>query len=356
VADAQAVEREIAREISDRLRLKLTPTEQQKLSKRQTENAEAYELYLQGRYRWNKRTDEDLKRSIDYFQQATAKDPNYALAYAGLADVYNVIAPYISRPGKDFVPLAEAAAKKAVELDDSLAEAHTALAFVKGSKWDWPEAEREFTRAIELNPNYANAHYFYAFIYLNPMGRHEESIREMKRALELDPLSLIMNTNLAATYYYAREYDQAIAQARKTLEIDPSFVVPHGYLAWAYEQKNMYREAAEERGKVPIAFGTLSPAEVVALQQAYAERGAKGYWQKSLEYLTAQSKQHYVSPVFFAADYALLGNKDKAFEWLEKAYEDRVEGLAFLKVMPAFDSLRADPRYKDLVHRVGLPP
>ncbi len=356
LADAQAVEQNIAREISDRLRLKLTPADQQKLVKRQTTSPEAYQLYLEGRYRWNKRTGEDLKKSIDYFQEATAKDPNYALAYAGLADAYNVIGPYINRPGKEFVSLAEAAAKKGVELDDSLAEAHTALAMVKAFNWDWPEAEREFKRAIELNPNYANAHYFYSYTFLNAMGRHEESIREMKRALELDPLSLIMNTNLGRAYYFARQYDEVMAQARKTLEIDPSFPLPHFYLAVAYEQKGMYSEAAEEWGKGPLFQGRLNPAQVEALQKAYAQGGAKGYWQKALEFLREESKQHYVSPLPFAAEYAMLGDKDKAFEWLEKGYQTRVEGMAFLKVIPAFDSLRSDPRYKDLLRRVGLPP
>ncbi len=356
LADAQAVEQEIAREISDRLRLKLTPADQQKLANRQTTSPEAYQLYLEGRYRWNKRTGEDLKKSIDYFQQATAKDPNYALAYAGLADTYNVIGLYINRPAEEFVSLAEAAAKKAVELDDSLAEGHTALATVKANKWDWPEAEREFKRAIELNPNYANAHYFYAFFYLTPMGRHEESIREMKRALELDPLSLIMNSNLARAYFLARQYDQAIAQERKTLEIDPNFPHAHAYLAAVYEQKGMFREAAEEWGKSHFYILSLSPAEVAALKQAYAEKGAKGYWQKSIEFFRVRSKQDYVRSWLYPQAYVRLGDKDKAFEWLEKAYQGHDVGLGFLKVHPAFDSLRSDPRYKDLMRRVGLPP
>ncbi len=355
LAEAQAVQREIAKEISERLALKLSPADQQKLTRRQTTNAEAYQLYLQGRYHWNKRTGEDLKKSIDYFEQAVAKDPSYALAYSGLADVYNVIGPYIQRPDTEFLPHAEAAATKAIQLDDSLAEAHTALASAKSFEWHWLDGEREFRRALELNPNYANAHYFYSLSYLAPMGRPDEAIRETKRALELDPLSLIINSNLAWVYYFARQLDQSIEQSRQTLEIDPSFSHPHSRLALVYEQKGMYAEAIEQRSNSPTQ-SKLSPAEAAALRQAYAQRGAKGYWQKKIELSTERSKHAYVPATFFASDYSMLGDKDRAFEWLEKAYQERVVWLAYLKVDPAFDNLHTDPRYQDLLRRIGLPP
>lgn len=355
-ADAQGMEQEIAREISNRLRLRLTADEQQKLSKRQTESAEAYRLYLEGRYYWNKRTPDDLRKSIDFLQQAIVKDPNYALAYAGLADVFNVINDYVDRPASEFIPQAQAAASKALQLDDSLAEAHTALAFSKAAyDWDWAGAEREFKRAINLNPNYANAHYFYAVTYLTPLGRHEESIRELQRALELDPMSPIINTNLGRVFYCARQYDQDILQEKRTLEIAPDFPVPHSLLVWAYEAKGMYPEAIEEQAK---RKGSDKPtfAELVALKKAFAEHGAKGYWQQHLEMLNARSKQTFITPTSFAVNYAMLGEKDKAFEWLEKAYEQRDSDFEYLKVEPDYDSLRSDPRFKDLLRRMNFPP
>lgn len=356
LADIFAVQEEIAKEISDKLRLRLTGEEQQKLTRRHTENTEAYQFYLRGRYHWNKRTREGLKKSLEYFEQAIEKDPGYALAFSGLADAYSVITAYGGPPPKQSFPRAKAAAMKAVELDATLAEAHTSLGYVKASyDRDWSGAESEYKRALELNPNYATAHYFYALTYLTPLGRHEEAIREMKRALELEPLSIIINTNLGWTFYFARQYDQAIEQCRKALEIDPNFPPAHRRLTEAYEQKGMFAEAIAETEKLTeIAQG--KPEVLIALREAYAASRAKGYWQKRLDWWKERSKQRYVAPSTIAENYAMLGDKDEAFAWLERAYEDRDEWLLFLKVYPYFDGLRSDPRYHDLLRRLGLPP
>jgi TolB-like protein/predicted Ser/Thr protein kinase len=355
LADAFAIQEDISKEISDKLRLRLTGEEEKRLTRHYTENSEAYQAYLRGRYEWSKRTPESLKKSIEYFQQAIDKDPAYALAYTGLADSYNVIGIYAGLTPKEVFPLAKAAATKAVELDDTLGEAHTALGFVKGSyDWDWPGAEREFKRALELNPGDANAHYFYGLVYLAPMGRMDEAIREMQRALELDPLSPIINANLAWIYYFARQYDKGIEQARKAVELDPDFGPAHNRLAFIYAAKGMYPQAIEESGYVP-AMRKNDLARVAAFRQAYAADGASGYWRKVIEVEEKRRKEQYFPPYIIASSYARLSEKEQAFELLEKGYEGRDEWLRFLRVEPAFDSLRSDPRYADLVRRVGLP-
>ena len=231
VSDLLEVQQDISREVSRTLRLRLTGDEEKQLTKRYTENTQAYQLYLQGRFYWNKRTPDGLNKSIDYFQQAIAADPNYALAYGGLADSYNVLSTNNILPPKEAFPKAKAAVTKALEIDDSLAEAHTSLAFIRTVyDWDWPGAEHEYKRAIALNPNYANAHYFYAFTLLITRGRVDEAIAEMKKAVGLDPLSLIINTNLGRTYFLARQYDKALEQYRKTLELEPTFPRAHDRL------------------------------------------------------------------------------------------------------------------------------
>jgi Tfp pilus assembly protein PilF len=341
----------------------LSGEDQKQFSKRYTESAEAYQLYLKGRYEWNKRRpnrsagqelSESLKKSTEYFNQAIERDPGYALAYAGLADVYNVAATYLEP--KEVFPRAKAAAMKAVELDDTLAEAHSALATVKSHDWDWSGAEREFRRALELNPGYATAHYFYGFSHLCPLGRLEEAVSEMKKAIELDPLSGIVNTNFGLTLYLARRYDEALAQFRKVNEIDPK-VGYHGPLSAVFEQKGMYEEAIGELEKfLPYERGYLEPKEIAEVRQAYAVSGVRGYWQKRLELLKNQAKERYVPPFFFALLYARLGDTDQAFQWLEKGYEARDGFVHYLKVQPVFDNLRSDPRYADLVRRIGLPP
>ncbi len=358
ISDLLAVQQDIAREITAKLRLKLSGAEEKQLVSRDSSNTEAYQLYLKGRYYWNKRTGDDLKKSIEYFQQAIEKDSRYALAYAALADAYNVIGVYTRPqiPPKDTFPKAKEAALKALELDDSLAEAHVALAYEKAHfEWDWPGAEKEFKRAIELNPNYANAHYFYAVSYLWPMGRLDDAVAEFKRALEIEPMSLIMNTNLGWNYYFLRQYDRAIQQYQKTLEIDPNFRTARRRLIEAYEQKEMYEQALAEAEKVVDPREAEGLARFVAVKAAFKQSGAKGYWQTLLDQNKEWAKKEYVPPSFIAEHAVRVGDTNQAFEWIEKALAARDEWLTYIKIDPHFDSLRSDPRYPDVLRRLGLP-
>ncbi len=351
LSDIFALQEEIAQQISEKLRIKLTGEEKKRLTKRYTENTEAYQFYLKGRFYWNKRTSEAAKKGIEYFEQAIEKDPNYALAYAGLADSYALLGGYdVLRP-KDSYPRARAAATKALEIDDTLAEAHTSIARIRMAfDWDWLAAEREFKRAIELNPNYATAHHWYG-MYLVRMGRFDEALSEIKQAQKLDPLSLIINADMGAPLFFARQYDQAIEQHRKTLEMDLNFPPTHLRLGAAYEQKGMYQEAIAEYQRAIELSGDNTKTSVV-LGYAYAVSGRRAEAQKELDQLKEQSN----SPYDIAMIYTALGDKEQAFEWLEKAYEDRSGGLVFLKVDPGLDSLRSDPRFADLLRRVGLTP
>jgi non-specific serine/threonine protein kinase len=355
LADLQTVQEEISREISGKLQLKLRGEEQSRLTRGHTENAEAYELYLKGRYAFNKRGAESLKRAIQYFEQATALDPRFAQAYVGLANTYGVISTYPGGlPPKESMPKAKAAALKALELDDTLAEAHTALALAKSQyEWDWAGAEREFKRGLELNPKYGDGRYFYAYIYLSPMGRHEEAIAQMKRALETDSLSLIVNANLGGIYYWARRYDQAIEQCRKTLEIDSDFVPAHARLLETYQQKGMYEQAIEDLER---RRSEEDRRAAPSLWKSYRAGGARGYWQKLLELTMDRAKREYIAPTTLAKIHARLGDETRALEWLEKAYRERDLFLGDLKVDPNFDSLRSDSRFQDLLRRLHFPP
>jgi serine/threonine protein kinase/Flp pilus assembly protein TadD len=355
LADILNIQEEITREMSERLKLSLTGEEQQRLTKRYTENIEAYQLYLKGRYYWNKRNPEGFRKGQEAFQQAIDLDPAYALAYAGLADSYAMLGDYSVLPPKEAFPRAEAAATRAIELDMALAEGHTSLAFVKMAySWDWQTADREFRRAIELNPNYATAHQWYAS-YLVMMGRFEESINEIKRAQELDPLSRIINANLGLHLYYARQYDQSIAQLQKTINVDQTFSVAHLYLGRTYIQKGMHKEAIAELQKAR-ELSEDAPEVVSSLGYAYAAAGQRGDAQRVLEELQALSQKRYVLPYFVAAIHTGLGDKDQAFAWLEKAYEERHPGLVLINIDPRFDSLRSDPRFGDLLRRLGVAP
>jgi TolB-like protein/Flp pilus assembly protein TadD len=351
-----AVQAEIAKQISEKLRLKLTGEEQQRLTKHYTENAEAYQLYLKGRYYWNRRTPESLNKSIEYFQQATDKDPNYALGYAGLADSYSMLgSPVGGISPREKFPKAKAAALKALELDDTLAEAYAALVLVRlRYDWDWLAAEREIKRAVELNPNYSMTHQLYAD-YLRVMGRPDEAIAEIKRAQELEPLSLNTNAVVGVHFYFARQYDQAIEQCQKTLELDSNFAPAHLFLGWAYVQKARYEEAiAAVKKATLLSPGDLRPLS--ALGYAYAMSGQTGEAMNILDQLKELSRRRYISPHDRAIIYAGLGEKEQAFAWLDNAYADRSWPLPLLKVDPRFDSLRSDPRFADLVRRIGLAP
>ncbi len=353
VTDLLSVQREIARDITDRLRLKLSGAEQARAVRRHTENPEAYELYLKGRYHWNKRSPEGLRKAVEYFRQATALDPKYALAYAGLADAY-VVLPNMDRrvSRREMIPLAKDAALKAVALDYDLAEAHTSLAAIlRKYDFDWAGAERHYKRAIELNPNYPTAHQWYGE-WLIAQGRFDEGLAEVRRALKLDPLSLITNLSLGLGLRVARRDDEAIAQLQKTLELDPNFADANAFLAAAFAHKGMYEEAVAANARQMAREGA-PPAVIEAAKGAYAREGWQGYLRflvKSIESLENPAR-----PEGVAGLYGQLGEKDKAFEWLERAYAERSDGLSLLKVDPWFDPLRSDPRFTDLMRRVGLP-
>jgi serine/threonine protein kinase/Tfp pilus assembly protein PilF len=350
MADIFVLQEEIAREITEKLRLQLTGEERKRLTKRATGNKEAYQLYLKGRFWLGKRTPEGFSKAIEYFQLAIAKDPTYALAYSGLADCYSFLPTLSSVSPKEAYPKAKEAAFKALEIDDTLAEAHASLAYAKANHdWDWSGGEREFQRAIALNPDYAMAHMWYGWILSNT-GRLDESIAEAKRALELDSISLEINWFLGVAYYFARQYDRAIEQLRKTLELDANFYLPHIFLGWAYVQKSMYKEGIAELEKaVAISSSNMS---LTCLGYGYAAAGKRPEAQKVVDQLDELSKYRYVPPFHRAIICVGLGEKDKAFEWLEKAYEDRF--IIAIKVNPIFDPLRSDPRFADLLRRMNL--
>jgi eukaryotic-like serine/threonine-protein kinase len=352
--DLLGVQSEITREISEKLRVRLTGEEKTRLAKRQTQDSESYQLYLRGRYQWNKRTLDGMQQAIDLFQQAIAKDSRYALAYAGLADAYILLADYNVLPAREVMPRAKEAAAQALQIDDSLAEAHTSLGWVKLTHdWAWPDAEREFKRALQLNSNYALAHQMYGE-YLTLTGKLDDAASEMQRALEAEPVSLPMNRAVALTAYYAGRYDQAIEQSRKTLLLDPTFIGAHEMLGRAYQQKQSYAEAiAEFQEALQLSQGDST--ELAALAQAYAVGGHLAEARKSLDELRERSAQTYVQPIWIAAILAALGEKDEVFQWLQKGYVDRSSWVIYLKVDPLFTKLRSDPRFIDLAQRAGLP-
>jgi len=353
-SDILAIQSEISREISEQLRSRLTNEEQRRVTKHYTENTEAYQDYLKGRYYWNKRTGEDIKRAIEYFNQAIAKDPSYALAYVGLADCYIVIPNYSDVSTQEAYIKAKAAATKALEIDDTLAEAHTSLGGIKSDfEWDFAGAEKELKRALTLNPNYATAHHWYAQ-FLSAMGRHDEAIAEIKRAQTLDPLSLIINAVAGDTYTKARQYDLAIDQLRKPIEMDKNFSRAHRYLGNVYIEKGMYNEAIAAFRTADSVAGR-GTERVDALQQAYTSGGADGYWKKQLEFLKADSEKGALLDYAVASVYARLGDKEQAISWLEKAFRSHDPYLVYLKIDKPFDSLRSDARVMDLMRRVGLP-
>jgi serine/threonine protein kinase/TolB-like protein/Tfp pilus assembly protein PilF/alpha-beta hydrolase superfamily lysophospholipase len=352
ITDLLAVQEEISREISDRMRLRLTGEEQKRLTKRYTENTAAYQLYLKGRYYWFKRTREGYQKATEHFEQAIEEDPSYALAYAGLADCYNVLPSYGILPPKESFAKGKAAATKALEIDDTLAEAQTSVAYVKYQyDWDWSGAESGFRRAIELNPGYATAHQWYA-LELAGMGRMDEAMREIKRTQELDPLSLIANVNAGWIFYHSRQYDRAIEQDRKSLDMDPNFARGHWAISEPLEQAQRYDEAIAELQRARQLDET--PIMLALLGHVYAVTGKENDARKIIEELNGLSKRMYVDPYFLAEIYAALGERDQAFQELERAYDQRSSWLVWLKVEPKLDSLRSDPRFNDLLRRVGL--
>jgi TolB-like protein/Tfp pilus assembly protein PilF len=352
LTDIFAVESDIATTIADTLQAKLTGSEKRAIAAQPTENSEAHEFYLKGRYFWNKRTANDLKTAISYFQQAIDKDPNYALAYAGLADSYGLLPDFGAGSPQESFPPARTAATKAIKLDDTLAEAHTSLAHVLSLyDLDFDGSTREFRRAIELNPNYATAHHWLGVGPLVQSGRFDDAIAECKRAVELDPLSLINNADLGSTYSWARRYDEAIEQLRKTLEMDPGFYYAHWVLGLAFEAKGALDAAIEEYQKARALND--DPQVLALLGHAYAASGNKTEAVKILEQLKELSKQRYVSAYSLAIVYLGLGDKEEALRWLEKSYQDRAGyDIGTIKVDPFLDPLRGDPRFEALVEKI----
>jgi TolB-like protein/tetratricopeptide (TPR) repeat protein len=352
LTDIFAVETEIAKTVADVLKAKLTGSEEHVIAARPTENTEAHQLYLKGRFFWNKRTGNDLKKSIDYFEQAITADPNYALAYAGVADGYVWLPGYTVGTPRDCYPKAAAAAKKALELDDTLAEARTSLALaIWLYDFDSAQAIREFQRAIELNPNYAIAHQQYGNNTLMALGRFDDSIAEGKRAVELDPLSLVINTDLGSDYYYARRYDEAIAQLRKTLEMDPGFYIAHTVLGEALDEEGAHDAAIVEFQKARALND--DPAVLGMLGRAYGLSGNRIEAEKMLDQLKELSKQRYVAAYSFALVYLGLGDKNEALHWLEQSYQDRAgSDIGYIRVDPLLDPLRGDPRFEALAEKI----
>jgi eukaryotic-like serine/threonine-protein kinase len=351
LADAEAIEAKDAKEISDRLGLRLSGDEQKQLVKRYTDNPEAYQLYLKGIYWSGKSTREGLDKGLEYFRQAIAADPNYALAYTGLAYYYHIADDWFLSP-MDSMPQATEAAEKALALDDSLPQAHTERGEIYFfHEFKWADAEKEFRRAIELNPNYALAHTYYGWL-LMCTGRTDEGIAENQRGLELDPLSLDTNTYLGINLYYTRHYDAAVEQLRKTLEIEPNFWFASAYLGRAYSKLGRSSEAIAELQKAEqLSGGLADPWSGLGI--AYAAQGEKTKAGEILEKLKVQTDP-YVPPYSIGALYANLGEKDHAFEYLQKAYEQGSIYATFLKVDPELDPIRSDPRYAELLRKMGL--
>jgi serine/threonine-protein kinase len=354
LSDLLSVQSEIAKEISEKLRSRMSRDDQERVTRSYTTNNEAYQLYVRGRHHWDKRTAEGFKRAIEYFQQAVDKDPAYGLAYAGLADCYALLSEYDVLPPGEAYPKARAAAARALKIDDTLAEAHTTLAYCKYSyDWEFAGGEREFKRAIELNANYATAHHWYAD-FLTAMGRFDEALAEAKKAQQLDPLSLVISSNVGDVYLQARQYSRALEHYRKTLEMNANFGIAYLRLSDALLYKGMHEEAVAAWLKWMELSGESS--EAVALKAAFRKSGMRGFWRKEIELRKEQAKRRYVSPIWVARSYAFLGEQDQAFEWLELAYRERDNWLVYLKVDRWWDGLRSDPRFKDLLRRVGFPP
>jgi TolB-like protein/DNA-binding winged helix-turn-helix (wHTH) protein len=344
----------ISEKIAKALAPELTGAERTRLAKRYTENTEAYQAYVKGQYFMDKRTEEGFNKAIEYFQKAIEKDPKYALAYAGLADCHRFLGGYGLLPPRETYPKAKATAMKALELDDQLAEAHTTLAIAKARyDWDWAGAERDFKRALELNPGYAGAHQWYALFSLVIAEKFDDAIAEVKLAQEIDPLSLNTGMKAAIVNYFARRFDQSIEQSGKILEMDPRFIQAYEFLGRAHEQKGKYEEAiaAFHEG---LKLGSDYTHCLGPLGRACAVSGRQVEARKILDRLKGLSRRRYVMPYHIATIYAALGDRDQAFAWLQKAFDERDDRLMFLKVDPFWDSLRSDPRYAKLVRGIGL--
>lgn len=354
MSDVLALQGEVASHIAEEIKVQVSREESARMAPLHRVDPEAYEAYLRGRHHWNRRTDAEIRKGIEYFKQAIAKDPLYARAHAGLAYAYDTMGTYNFIPPAEAFAMAAPAAARALELDPSSSEAHTALGGVLFTyKWDWNGAEAELRRAIALDPNFPDAYHWYSDL-LSALGRSDEALASIRRAHALEPLSLTINMSIGVCLFYARRYDETIAQQKGTLEFDPTFAPALRNLGGAYEQKGLYEEAIETYGKAMA----LSPHDLSAkalLAHAYAVSGRREEGRRLLDELTAQSTGRYVSPYSLAAIHVGLGDTDRAFEYLEKAFELRDRGLAWIKVAPRLDPLRPDPRFSDIVRRMKLP-
>jgi len=353
MADLLATQREIATAITQKLQLKLSGDEKG-IAKKYTSSNEAYQLYLKGRYYWSKRTKDDLFKSVESYKQAIDLDPSFALAYVGVAEAYNSMAKDPDVAPKDAVPFAKSAATKALEIDASLAEAHMAFGDALAIyDWNWPEAERELKKALELDPNISYIHLVYSGSYLGPVGRTDEALAEAQRAVELEPLSLINNSVLTNSYINSRQYDKAIEQGRKAYELDREFPLARHWLGMAYVATGRFDEAVSIcRAASPDSPSW--PLSVVALGHAYAKMGKRAEAEQQIAQLRDLAKSRYVRPYYVASIYAALGDKDKAFTELERSYQERDAYLGRINSDPFMDPLRDDPRFKDLLKRLGL--
>ncbi|MEZ5427070.1 MAG: winged helix-turn-helix domain-containing protein [Pyrinomonadaceae bacterium] len=353
-ADIFDLQDKISAQITEALKIELTGAEKESLAKRYTDNAEAFQAYSKGRYLWNKRTPADFKKSLGFYQRAIEIDPNYALAYAGMADCYQLFAEYRLMPVDDGFAKARAAARKALEIDDSLAEAHASLGYTLAFyDWNWTAAEKEFKRAIELKPTYATARQWYSE-YLTVTGRFEEVRIQIKEAERLDPSSLIIGTDVASYYYLTKQYDKAIEQSQKILELEPDFAWGHTFLYLGYTGKKMEKEAIESLIKVAELFYGSKPEEIEELKKAYQTGGSRAFWTKRLEQMDRPENQH----IYLAWDrvgcYLWLGDDEKVIDWLEKSYQNRDRWIINIKYEPQFEHLHSRPRFQEIVNRLGL--
>ncbi|CAN5219806.1 hypothetical protein BH10ACI1_BH10ACI1_23640 [soil metagenome] len=347
-----AVQDSISQKVVQRLALQINNKEREKFNKHGTENAEAYQDYLRGRYFWNKRTGENLQKAITNFEQATQKDPNFALAFAGLADCYILLPEYYASPTGEAFPKAKAAINRALELDDQSAEVYTALAYSQAFyDWNFADAENSFKRAIELNPNYATAHQWYSEFLFN-RGRIDESFSHIERALQIDPTSMIIMTEIAANYYYDGKYEKAVEASKKVIETDPNFSFGYFYLGFSYEHLGNYAEASENFAKTMTLNGE-PPECVEEVREAFRKNGMKGWWEKRREQFEKRPHLKFAPAFSNAIVYARVGDKEKALEWLNKSYEQRERWMVGLKYAVDLDSLREEPRFQDLLRRMG---
>ena len=355
LTDIFAVESEIAKAVADTLQAKLTGSEERAISAKPTGNLEAYQFYLRGRYYWNRRTAGALKKALEQFQQAVDKDPTYALAYTGLADCYSVMEQYAGIPSSETLPKARAAVLRALHVDDSLGEAHTSLGYVNTNSRQFGEAEKEFKRGIELNPNYPTAHHWYGLPYLSMLGRLDEATAEIKRAQQLDPLSPIISANAGNLYVLKGYLNPAIEEFKKVIELDPNFPIAHDFLGCAYLRQGHEQEALAELQKGVEASGRASQ-ELGFLGYGYGALGKRAEAMVVLKELEGRYARKESPAMHLAAVYAGLGEKDQAFAWLERDFQARTGLLIFITTLPEYDNLRDDPRYTDLLRRIGLRP